>query len=302
MPAKRVGIQLCYPYDEKRLARWQPPYICQPKYDGERCRAVIDSYGNATLYSSEANEKLSVPHINYALKALDLRSVELDGEAYTHGFTWELIHGIFSRTADLHPRFEDLQYHIFDIISTDPMLGRALYLQDLSSRLSSPLLLSPTTLCSTADEVFSCFSHYCSLGYEGIIVRSADGLYRRSFEKEVRSTDVMKFKPKKEDYYRIAGYSVEVDKHGTPKPGRLGRFILFSASESDLPYLGLYPPQTDPPDGYFAVGSGLADFHRKDYWTRRESLLGHLLRVIYQHTTPGKGVPRFGVAKEILLT
>jgi len=34
---KRAGVQLCYPFEEKRLAKWEPPYIVQPKLDGERC-------------------------------------------------------------------------------------------------------------------------------------------------------------------------------------------------------------------------------------------------------------------------
>ena len=34
------GIMKCYPFEEKRLAEWNPPYICQPKYDGVRCRAI----------------------------------------------------------------------------------------------------------------------------------------------------------------------------------------------------------------------------------------------------------------------
>ena len=39
---KRTGIMLCYPFEEKRLNKWNPPYIIQPKLDGERCRAVYD--------------------------------------------------------------------------------------------------------------------------------------------------------------------------------------------------------------------------------------------------------------------
>ena len=37
---KRSGIQLAYPLEESRLAKWAPPYITQPKLDGVRCRML----------------------------------------------------------------------------------------------------------------------------------------------------------------------------------------------------------------------------------------------------------------------
>jgi hypothetical protein len=52
---KRSGIQLCYPFEEARLKRWNVnTVVAQPKLDGDRCRAIIDSMGMPTLYSSEA--------------------------------------------------------------------------------------------------------------------------------------------------------------------------------------------------------------------------------------------------------
>ena len=34
------GIMKASPFEEKRLTKWNPPYIIQPKYDGFRCRAI----------------------------------------------------------------------------------------------------------------------------------------------------------------------------------------------------------------------------------------------------------------------
>ena len=31
------GIMKAVPFEEKRLAKWKPPYIVQPKFDGNRC-------------------------------------------------------------------------------------------------------------------------------------------------------------------------------------------------------------------------------------------------------------------------
>ena len=50
------------PFEQKRLNKWEPPYILQPKYDGVRCRAVPVENGYLLL-SSEENVVFSVPHI-----------------------------------------------------------------------------------------------------------------------------------------------------------------------------------------------------------------------------------------------
>ena len=61
------GIMKCVPFEEKRLAKWKPPYIVQPKFDGNRC--VNEPLENTSLLlSSEENLFFSVPHINEAVK------------------------------------------------------------------------------------------------------------------------------------------------------------------------------------------------------------------------------------------
>jgi hypothetical protein len=90
------GIMKCYPFEEKRLAKWSPPYIVQPKYDGVRCRAIPTQSGYILL-SSEENVIFSVPHLNQIFNALHL-NCELDGELYCHGMSFEEIVSITSRT------------------------------------------------------------------------------------------------------------------------------------------------------------------------------------------------------------
>ena len=286
----RSGIMLCYPFEEKRLEKWKPPYLIQPKLDGERCRALMAEHpeyilGKSTLLSSEENLfNFAVPHIEEAYTKL-CRSEgiarELDGELYSHELYLEggfdLIQSIVSRTVNIHPRFEEMEYWIFDYVSDEPQYKRWQTLDKMKHYLKPPLRIIPTYGASCLEDVMQMYDYILSQGYEGIIVRHIDAPYRRK-----RSTYMMKFKPKKDDYYRIVGYKEEVDKNGKPK-GRLGSLVCQGDDTTS-----------------FSVGSGLTGDLRESLWRNKETLIGDLCHVQYQNITSGKGVPRFPIFVEIV--
>ena len=285
--SKREGIMLCYPFEEKRLSKWNPPYIIQPKLDGERCRAIWSETHGYILVSSEFNTIVSVPHINKALERC-YSVAELDGELYTHGLSFSEIHSRVSRTVNLHPNYEEIEFHIFDIINDEPQSVRLAKLYSSVAAIGS-IKIVPQVLANTFDEVIDAYNGFLKDGYEGMIVRHHGASYRRS-----RSPYIMKFKPKKDDYYPIKGYSTELDKNGYIKLGMLGK-IICSSGDIDLPNLYEYPPRAKLPKGYFGVGSGLTREQREIYWDKKEQLIGRTCHVAYQNITPGKGVPRFPV-------
>lgn len=274
--SKRSGIMLAYPFEEKRLAKWKPPYIVQPKLDGERCRAMPRSGGGYDLLSSEGNVFISVPHINEALSKSGLWPHKLDGELYRHGMAFEDIHSIVSRTVNLHPDYKEMEYHIFDIVNDHPQIERLSILSEHIT-VSNPIIKRVTE--SVPDNFTKLMKRYDDLineGYEGMVVRHWLAPYVPR-----RSTFMMKFKPKKDDYYKITGFKEEVSIHGEPK-GRLGAVECESDGQ------------------VFSVGSGLTDELRETLWNCRDTLPGKLLHVAYQHITSGKGVPRFPVFLEVV--
>jgi len=273
----RKGIQLCYPFDESRLLKWNPPYIVQPKLDGDRCRALIDDNGVVTLLSSEENIITSVPHINHAIEKLGLHSVELDGELYTHGMNHQQIHGIASRTVNLHNRMEDLEYHIFDIVNDMQQWERTNFLfNNIYPLLKGNLQHVQVRFANNLEDVMFIYDEFIAAGYEGIIVREFNSPYVRK-----RSNMVMKFKPKKDDYYTVVGYVEEISIEGIPK-NSLGALVCSSGEET------------------FNVGSGFTRDQRNDLWKVKENLIGKVVRVAYQHLTSGKNIPRFPVFSEII--
>jgi len=279
MWTKRSEIMLAYPFEEKRLAKWKPPYIVQPKLDGERCRAVIGDEGQVTLYSSEVNEILSVPHINQQLEDLKLKNVEFDGELYVHGWSFEDIHSVVGRTVNISPAFEEMEYHIFDIVSTtEAQINRTTQIDEMTL-WSESIRKVPSTVADDMEDIMKKLDIMQSSGYEGIIVRHIMAPYVRR-----RSIYMMKWKPKRRDDYSIIDVLEAIDQYGKPK-GMIGAFVC-SGGNGDT----------------FKVGAGrLTHDERRSLWDMKEILKGETLTVEYQHMTSSRGVPRFGRAYKLKL-
>ena len=140
-----------------------------------------------------------------------------------------------------------------------------------------PLHLVENRLLNTPDEVISTLTHLTDLGYEGIILRELSALYIRR-----RSTQVMKWKPKKADFYPVVGVLQERDKFGNLKPS-VGALVCTSDEGTT-----------------FSVGSGLTAQQRREWWLSRAEIPGQFLaKVQYQNITP-KGVPRFPVLVDLI--
>jgi len=276
---RRAGIQLAYPFEEKRLLKWDPPYLVQPKLDGVRCRALCfntDNSSDYSLLSSEENLIFGMKHIEEALDALPFRK-ELDGELYSHGLSFEEIFSRTSREVNYHPEAQRIGYYIFDLCDeTMPQLRRLTWLKDQMDYFRPPLWLVPTTVCTTLDEIMETLHLYTENGYEGIIVRHHSAPYLRR-----RSTWMMKFKPSREDEYLIVGYKEEISIDGVPKD-RLGALICTSGDGEE-----------------FSVGSGFTEDDRIGWWPIRDSLIGKTCVVAYQHLTAGRKVPRHPVVVSI---
>lgn len=268
------NIMKCYPFEEKRLAKWQPPFIVQPKYDGVRCRAVPLDKGGYILVSSEENPIFSVPHINNLLSNYQL-TTELDGELYNHGMSFEEIVSITSRTKNLHPNHREINFHVFDIVNELPQMRRTILLEKLRN-IHPKIKVAPFWLCESLEEIMKVYDDLVQQNYEGIIVRNINAVYERK-----RSIWMMKFKPKQEDEYEIIGAQEEISIDGIPK-NRLGALVCKSGDGNS-----------------FNVGTGFTDEQREELWSIQGILPGLHAKVKYQHITSGKKVPRFPVFVEV---
>ena len=270
----RKGIQLCYPFEEKRLLTWQPPYVVQPKLDGERCRALLNC-GQVVMLSSEENIITSVPKIHSDLVKLSIRlgkPIELDGELFREGMDFEEIHSVVGRTVNLNPDHVHIKFNVFDIINEDIQAVRVKQLTEISGIFPETVVMVPSKIAFTVEDVKRVYDLYINLGYEGIIVRHFSSNYIRR-----RSIFVMKFKPKKKDIYPIIGFVEGQGKYA----GTIGAIVC----------------ETD--GDQFEVGSfSLTDEERNELWNKRFELTNFNCKVGYQHRWKS-GKPKSGVFIEL---
>lgn len=274
MAREREQIMLCYPYEEHRLEKWfkEVRYVyIQPKYEGDRCRAVVDQSGRVTLFSSSAREIGSVPHINRALESLNLTGVEFDGELYKHGMPHEEIRSRVSRTVGHHPDYEEIEYHIYDMVSNHEQITRLNHLESLIVThpdwiKDNPLRRAPSYLATDLKEIEAQYERILNLGYEGIVLRHPKNVYKRT-----RSTHLMKLKPRLSGIYEVLNSIEEYSIQGEPKH-TLGALIL-----------------KDTEGNVFKVGSGFTRGQREDYW--KVNLRGRWAKIRYQSCTVN-GLPK----------
>jgi ATP-dependent DNA ligase len=251
--------------------------------------------------SSEENPIEGVPHIEAEINTLNSRDFEFDGELYWHGQPHEKIHSIVSRGKEnIHPDYINMKYYVFDLVLAAPQTLRLEAIPKLLSGMQH-IYIVPVYTANTLDDVLRYYDLCIANGYEGFICRNKSNYYAPK-----RSIYMMKFKPKKDDLYRIAGYREEFTgakyygdpDAGIPK-GCLGALICNSEID-DKRNLGEVEPKRSLPDGFFGVGTGFTEQQRAILWDERDKLVGKLAKVKYQHITSASRVPRFPVFVEII--
>lgn len=279
--ADREQIQLAPPYHRRNFDRWLTKMtpICQEqgidpfvfgqlKLNGERIRTE-----NGILYSSSAAIVTSIPHISDQINTILPNNIQFDGEAYLHGMPLNEIQSIVSRTANLHPDFEQLEYHIFDIKSQDPQILRFKQLMEFKDRIeaSHSLKLVQPVRVTSHDAAMRLVYEAIDSGYEGGIFRNPLMPYY-----EGRSVKYMlKCKPKERDVYTIIE-CLEGDPEGK-HAGTLGSMAVVGDEEGAIP---------------FNVGSfKVKDDERARLWELREELKGRKVVVLYNELSVNKIPP-----------
>lgn len=269
--AERTGIMRPVLFEKHLLDRFPKPFIVQPKLEGDRLRAVWNGE-TILLLSSSAAFRGSVPHIEKELEYLLPRGVklELDGELFVKGMDHSMIRSIVGRTKNLHPNYDMMEYHVYDMVSSEDQMSRIQNLIELmGTRAFDRVKLVPSYRCESLDDFQRYYEKFLADGYEGIIARHPDRPYLRK-----QTPTMLKLKPRVSMEAKIIGFEEEVSILGKPK-GTLGALIL------------------EKEDGtVFRVGTGPTHYQRDLFWRNQDILLGQRAKIRFQAFTQSREVPK----------
>lgn len=213
------------------------PCFVQKKFNGHRCIAVIKN-GKATLWTRKRNQITAVPHIIEELEAnFAGQDLTLDGELFhtdinqsspdykgvvnPDAMTLQELSSIV-RAKEPKGRFKMVQYHVYDMISDKKFVDRNDELIGLMSQVNFDIIVpAQTGMVSDGEQVMEMMAAVRAEGYEGLMLRNAEGEYLSHPTR--RSKDLLKVKKFKGDQeFEIIG----INEGNGNLQGHVGSFQL----------------------------------------------------------------------------
>lgn len=249
--------------------KW-PCYI-QPKLNGARCISYIKD-GKRVYQSRLGKFWTTLTHLDRDLIPFD--GLITDGEIYVHGMDLQdilsLIKNQDTTTTVEGLRAENLEYHIYDLVSNERFESRINNLRDIllslyALNINKHLHLVETYLIGNEKELLDYHKKFLTEGYEGSMLRNVKSLYQMNR----RSNDLQKVKPVlSEEFEVIGGYCVET--------GREQGTCVFTCKTKKGETFDVRPKGTLE--------------RRRQYWKELAQLKGKMLTVDFQEWT-GDGKP-----------
>ena len=249
---------------DKHANKIQYPAYIQPKLDGVRCLA--SKLNGDVMMWSRSGKVFDTPFLikDELINKLS-EGQTLDGELYVHGWDFQRI----IRAVKKHRDDTDLlEYHIYDIPTRSSVGFESRFVQRSQSVFDNLIKAVPTHQVQDLDQLNSYEEHYVSLGYEGIVVRNAQGAYKFKH----RSYDLQKVKRFEDAEFVITG--------GKQGVGRATGQVIFTCTNEDGLEFDVRPTGTDEV--------------RKNMWTKLDEYIGQHLTVKFQGRTQDN-LPRFPV-------
>jgi DNA ligase-1 len=253
------------------------PLLASPKYDGIRC-LIVERDGRPAAVTRTMKP---IPNLATRLWLEQNCPIGCDGELVVKG---EDFHGTSSAIMSRNGK-PDFLYALFDYIDpkdsaplSTPFSKRIAKLDAILStrNLVGRVICIEQTIVECMTELTPLMQQALDANHEGLVIRRPNGNYKTG-----RSTPeeglMLKLKPYEDAEAEIVGMEPERSDLFTPE--RLGAFSVRLNSDPSI---------------RFHVGAGLSDQQRGEFWNRRYSLIGKMIRFRYQ-SRGMKSAPRFPV-------
>jgi len=206
---------------KKRAHNIEWPAIGQPKLDGVRCLARLESDGTVSLTSRDNNQFPGLDHIREEL-ATRLKSlgdskgdpfphdIVIDGELYADPkeLTFQQSVGVVRRNNKTPEDLEDekkIKLNVYDSINLNDLdmdfIDRYNLASNSLSNMDSVAMVENTTL-SDKDAIDPLHDQFVMDGYEGLMIRNVKGPYKLNG----KSQHLQKYKSFEDAEFEIVGY------------------------------------------------------------------------------------------------
>lgn len=264
---------LAHSYD-KHSKKIKLPCWVQPKLDGVRMLSKVfakKENGEVSIWSRKGKEMLALSKISQELSSILKEGESLDGEIYVHGWDFQRIVSAVKKERE---DTDLLEYHVYDSPHESKTFEDRFVNSGLKERIqtTSRIKWVETTMVNNAEELTDCEMKYISLGYEGLMARNLNSLYK--FKN--RSYDLQKVKRFEDEEFKIIG--------GKEGSGREKGLVVFRCiNEDGLPF------DVRP--------KGTVD-QRAEWFKNLNNFIGKNLTVKFQGRT-SDNIPRFPVGLRI---
>jgi DNA ligase-1 len=244
------------------------PCLAQRKLDGVRCLAIS---GRGLFSRNGKQQSNHLKHIIDEVNTLPSGTI-LDGELYSDTLTFQEIVGLVKKETlrnDDYEKINKIYLCVYDTIKDGNNMERNTWLSALFTTNSfHSLRLLESVMCESHDALKTLHDNYVSTGYEGLILRNLNGVYKIGH----RSTDLQKYKEFEDSEYTVIGFK---EGDGVEKG-----CVLWICKTTDGKEFAVRPRGTHA--------------ERKIALESASSMIGQPLTVRYQELTDD-GIPRFPV-------
>lgn len=266
-------------------------YFGQPKLNGTRCFATKVS--ESQMMFSSRSGKLFKEFTHFSKDLLPILEVGdiLDGEIFNVNIPFENIQSLVNSDSlqytvndsdgNILYKVEDLQLHLYDCIKVNTnkvFVQRLADLTQFSTLLvsSASIKFVTTTLFKQFYEFAELFSKYVAEGYEGLMLRNSQGLYKFGY----RTADLIKYKEMLQDEFLI---------------------VDIYLADNDPTKVQILCKNRFEKDSFFDVGSvkGNKLENLKKYYDNRESLINKAFLTVDYQALSEYNVPLFSVGVDL---
>lgn len=260
----------------------------QPKYDGNRCMAVINLEG-CTFYTRKGDVMpVKLPHIEQQLfenykRAGYTNEIVLDGELFSDLIPFKALNGLLNTKKPLTPKqqeYADSTYLVlFDVIAYVPYMERHDALQPFASK---DVRVIPTYEIEATDATIREYmDRFLEEGHEGLMIRELSSIYEHR-----RSPNLLKYKDWLESEFKFLG--IEEDSRGG---GLIGGFIMEMDDQSHIDSNG-------KPILTFKAACAWSHPEQKEFSANVDEHIGGMATIKYR-LSPGMPRPLFAKFKSM---